>query len=38
MRLELKTLIQPDPDGQGAALALVGDGVFLWITDGKHTG
>jgi galactonate dehydratase len=38
MSLELKILIQPDPDGHGAALALVGDWVFFGITDGTHTG
>ncbi len=38
MRLELKILTRPDPDGHGAALALVGDWVFIGITDGTRTG
>lgn len=38
MSLELRVVVPPDPDGHGTALSLVGDWVFVGITDGTHTG
>ena len=38
MSLELKIVTRPDPDGHGSALALVGDWIFVGITDGTHSG
>ncbi len=38
MSLELRVLIQPDPEGHAAALALKGDWVFIGINHGSYTG